>query len=378
LREKSLRPLAPDEATVFTTGQPMWQLDGTRFKAVVPFTAVAKCRQCHAVPEGTVLGAADMSFSLDRIALAIRNNWIRSIWIIYAAISIALILSILAFRALVERRLKTLLTATRVIGAGDLTYEGARKVVAQDELGELAESFETMRHQLRKAEEEKLHSERLAMVGKMASSIVHDFRTPMSTINLAVESLQKGNNVSPERIHEWYTVIHLSVRRMVMMAQELLDFSRGEMRIEKQETNIDNFIDTLAQSVRPGLEQAHVTLQVTPRFPGDAMIDAERLHRAFVNIINNAQDAMPKGGMLSIRTEKNNGLVRFEIQDTGVGVPPEIKDRMFDAFVTAGKTKGTGLGLAITKRIIDQHGGSIFVESNPGKGTMFRIEIPVQ
>src|SRR5512144_2319462 len=242
LREGSLRPMGPEELAVFTTGQPLWQREGTRFKAVIPFTAVARCRRCHDVPEGTVLGAADMTISLDRIAEAIRNNWIRSVWIIYAAISIALILSVLAFRALVERRLKSLLVATRVIVAGNLEYEGARAVVAQDELGELAESFENMRQHLRKAEEEKLHSERLAMVGKMASSIVHDFRTPMSTINLAVEALQQGKNVPPERMREWYTVIHTSVRRMVVMAQELLDFSRGETRIDRQDTDVGSFI----------------------------------------------------------------------------------------------------------------------------------------
>jgi signal transduction histidine kinase len=95
-----------------------------------------------------------------------------------------------------------------------------------------------------------------------------------------------------------------------------------------------------------------------------------------VNIINNAQDAMPQGGELHLTVDRDDGTIRFTITDSGNGIPPEIRDRMFEAFVTAGKKKGTGLGLAITKRIVDQHGGTIEVQSEPGKGTTFVVSIP--
>ena len=132
----------------------------------------------------------------------------------------------------------------------------------------------------------------------------------------------------------------------------------------------------LTRSVKHTLEQANIQLHIEKRYTGTAVFDPDRLHRALINIINNAQDAMPQGGVLHIIASRENNRLSFSISDSGVGIPPEIKDKIFDAFVTAGKKRGTGLGLAITKRIIDQHGGTIEVESESGKGTRFIVKIP--
>ena len=376
-REQLMPALKPDELQTLRTGQPLWHHRGTTFNAVIPFVAEAKCRQCHAVSEGFVLGAAEMDISLDRISASIRSNWVRSIWIMYIATSIALILSIIVYRILVERRMRMLVEATKIIGSGNLEHSLPNIVSAGDELGDLTRAFDAMRSALKKAYEQNIHSERLATIGQMASSIIHDFRSPMSTINLAIQSLQRGTDFSPEKTQLWHVMIRDSVQRMVIMAQELMDFSRGETRIEKSECAVQEFTDTLVESVKPTLEQSKITLLVDQKYAGTVRVDTERLHRALINIINNAQDAMTTGGTLRLAIERMNGSVQFTISDTGVGIPPEIRDKMFDAFVTAGKRKGTGLGLAITKRIIDQHGGTIAVESEIGKGTTFRVAIPL-
>jgi signal transduction histidine kinase len=377
-REGLIPPMQAHELEVFRTGEPLWEHKDELFTAIIPFKAVAKCQTCHEVPQGYVLGVAEMDIGLDRIAAAINSNWTRSIWVFSIFTFVALILSLVVYRIIVYQRLKRLVDATLTMGTGDLSDQHLEKIVSEDELGNLARAFELMRTRLRRAQDQIIHSERLSMVGQMASSIVHDFRTPMSTINLAIESLQKGMDFTPEKTQEWYRMIRDAVQRMVIMAQELLDFSRGEVRLELAEVHVPEFAHLLVKSVKPTLEQAHIKLKIEERYIGTAMIDPDRLQRAFINIINNAQDAMPSGGTLSIATGRENGCVAFTIADTGNGIPAEIKDKIFDAFVTAGKKKGTGLGLAITKRIIDQHNGTIDVESEHGKGTRFTIRIPLE
>jgi signal transduction histidine kinase len=276
---------------------------------------------------------------------------------------------------MVSRRLKLLVDETKIIGEGNLDHPVIIGT-SQDELGELALAFESMRVKLKIAQDRIIHSERLSTIGQMASSIVHDFRSPMATINLIIESLQQGKQTDPSRIQEWYRLIRESVQRMVSMAQELMDFSRGDTRLEKSEFAIDDFLALVEKSVKINLERANITFEIDNQCSGTAVFDPDRLHRAIVNIINNAQDATPAGGSVKVAAWMENGEVAFRISDTGKGIPGEIREKIFDAFVTMGKKKGTGLGLAITKRIIDQHEGTIEVKSAPGMGTTFVIRLP--
>jgi signal transduction histidine kinase len=102
-------------------------------------------------------------------------------------------------------------------------------------------------------------------------------------------------------------------------------------------------------------------------------IDPEKISRVFMNIMKNALEAMDKGGKFSIVADQEGDYIVFKLSDTGKGIPPEIRDRLFDSFVTSGKEGGTGLGLAIVKKMIDQHKGKIEVDSEPGKGTTFKL-----
>jgi signal transduction histidine kinase len=376
-REEQTPRMKEEEAAVFRTGDSLWRRQGEMFKAVIPFKATQECRRCHDVEENHVLGAAEMNISLGRITASIRDNWIRSIWLVFIFTSLALVLTIALYRVLVAKRMAVLVRATKAIGTGDLEQK-IEMNGSLDELAELAGAFETMRVRLKAAQDQAIHSERLATIGQMASSIVHDFRSPMSTINLAIEALQRGKNITPERTAQSYGLIRDSIHRMVSMAQELLDFSRGETRLQKGEFSVDDFLNLLVASISQNLEHSRIHLTCRNDYHGTAFFDIDRFHRALVNIINNAQDAMAGGGELSITVQAVQDSLCVTVSDTGPGIPPEIRHRIFDAFVTAGKKKGTGLGLAITKRIIDQHEGVIEVESERGTGTTFTIRIPLR
>ncbi len=377
IREQLEHPLSPEEKGVFVTAQPYWQQKGMTYNSVIPFIATARCQQCHSVPEGYVLGAAEMDISLERMNASIESNYIRSIWIVYIFTSIAILLSMILYRFMVSRRMKSLVEETKIIGEGNLDHPVIIGT-SQDELGELALAFETMRVKLKLVQDRLIHSERLSALGQMAGSIVHDFRSPMATINLIVESLQQGKQTDPSRIQEWYRLIRESVQRMVTMAQELLDFSKGETQLNKAEYSIGDFLTLVEKSVKLNLERAKIQFEMENTCKGPAVFDPDRLHRAIVNIINNAQDATPSGGVIKLITTMENGEVVFRISDTGSGIPAEIRDTIFEAFVTVGKKKGTGLGLAITKRIIDQHEGTIEVKSEIGRGTTFVIRLPLE
>ncbi len=370
-----LMPANADVIGVFRTGESLWKRRDNIYNTVIPFLATPKCMKCHDVQEGAVLGAITMDISIDRIEAAIRNNWGRSFIIFLVFTAAGIFATVLLYQLLIAKRLSNLVEATKAIGSGNLD-KPLHDFSSRDELGELRIAIETMRQQLKNAQAKLIHGERLSMIGQMASSIIHDFRTPMSTINLAVANLQQGQDVGREKMELWYGMIRDSVQKMITMAQELLEFSRGEATLNKQEHSVPEFVDLITRSVSLHLEQAHIRLTVEQEYGGKCVFDMDRFHRALVNIITNAQDAMSNGGELRISSSFRNGYVCFTISDTGQGIPAEIKDKIFDAFVTKGKKKGTGLGLAITKRIIDQHGGMIDVKSEAGRGTTFEVMIP--
>ncbi len=376
VRERNNLPTTDKERSVFASGDALLERDGEVITALIPFKAVPKCQQCHSVPLNHVLGVARMNVSLARVSSAIKDNWMRSLWVFLGFTFFAGSMSILVYRRIVDRRLKSLFSSAHVIGSGNLD-EPLELVSSKDEFGEIASALDTMRLRLKKAQEQIIHSERLSTIGQMASSIIHDFRSPMSTINLAIETLEEGDASSPEKKEQWYQLIRESISRMVAMAQELLDFSRGESHLQKIKYSVDTFMKQLTESARITLERSGIRLIVDEEYAASATFDPERMHRALVNIINNAQDAMPNGGTLRISSHQNNGSIQFRITDSGPGIPAEIKERIFDPFFTSGKKRGTGLGLAITKRIVDQHGGTISVESERGKGTTFTVNIPI-
>lgn len=362
---------------VLTHATPMFLSSCEELTAVVPFTAERKCRQCHAVQVGHVLGAAHMTIPLSRTAEALRANAFRSITIFIIFSVLAVIIGLFVFSRFVSRPLQRLVGATTLLGEGNFDHDIVQQF-DKDEFGTLAAAFDEMLVKLKEVQRQLVIKERLSTVGQMASSIIHDFRSPMTGISLAIERLQKSEAMTPDQRNDLYNMVRLSIDRMNRMMQELLDFSRGEVKLNHSECNIEEFTSSVARSVDLDMQRKEIKFVAEPAFKGTAWVDRDRLQRAIVNILSNAEDATPKGGEVHLTISSDDGLLIFSIRDGGNGIPEEVRHRVFEPFVTYGKSRGTGLGLAITKRIVEQHFGEIHFETEQGKGTTFLIKIPLR
>ena len=266
--------------------------------------------------------------------------------------------------------------ATEILGTGNLDYP-IQHEASSDELGKLAAAFARMQQKLKHAQDELIRKERLSVVGQMASAVVHDLRNPMSIIGMSVDLLQRIGGGQNDQILKSYERIRFTLDRMNRMMQDLLDFSGGESRLNVRDCKVDDFVRDVGESVRPLLEQKGIRFLVKNQCLGMARFDSDLLHRGLLNIINNAEDATPPGGEVVFWSFCVDNLLLFQIQDSGDGIPDEVRDKLFELFVSYGKVRGTGLGLAVTKKIVEQHSGGITYESERGRGTAFTIWIPL-
>jgi len=223
--------------------------------------------------------------------------------------------------------------------------------------------------------QDMVQSERLSAVGRMASTIIHDIKNPMGTLRVYAQVMKKksGNEEAAKLADE---MIH-QVDRFVNMAQEILDFSKGQSSMNFQELEFSEVMNSVLDFIQKDLEKNNVQLVRNANFSGKVKMDQDKMVRVFYNIASNARDAMPQGGTLTVTTEKQDGFVKIDFKDSGTGMPEEVKRRIFEPFMTYGKKHGTGLGMAIVKKVIDDHKGKIEIESEMGKGTTIRIHLPV-
>ncbi len=220
-----------------------------------------------------------------------------------------------------------------------------------------------------------VRSEQLSAVGRMASTIIHDIKNPMGTLRMYAQVIQKKSG-SAELAQMAEEIIH-QVDRFVKMTQEVLDFSRGVSEMKRETHRLGEILEDSLRFIEGDLVKRNITLVRQLDYLGQCSIDAEKMIRVFYNLAGNAADAMPNGGSLTVHTQKADNHLLIEFTDTGVGVPEEIRTRLFEPFFTYGKKHGTGLGLSIVKKIIDDHKGKIEIDSAPGKGTTIRLLLPL-
>jgi len=228
---------------------------------------------------------------------------------------------------------------------------------------------------VRRNREEAEQRERLAAIGQMISGVVHDFRTPLTVISGYTE-LMAAEPDEQQRL-QYAAVVDKQFEHLNAMTRETLAFARGERELLIRKVYLQNFAREVEAYLKQEFKKSPVRLTIVPRYTGPARFDEGKLRRVVFNLARNAVEAMPTGGnfLFSIDREDDDLVLRFE--DDGPGLPPEIADRVFDPFNTVGRTDGTGLGLSIVKQIADEHGGSVRVETAPGKGTRFEFKIPV-
>lgn len=284
--------------------------------------------------------------------------------------------ALLAAIGLVTIRVADSLARPLVLLAGAMEATGRGQAppdVALDapaETGVLARCFARMRVAL----EQHRTEERLALVGRMAASLVHDLRSGRWVITGLAEQMQ-GEDRSPAR-REIGRRVCLRARRIEQMCQDLLDHSRGTVHLALELVALRELIATVVHDVAGQLLTQRVGIANSVPHALVVRADPTKLSRVLCNLVRDAIEAMRDGGRLSLSATRGPEGVTIDVADTGPGLPPDVAERLFEPFVTSGKAGGTGLGLCIVKSFVEAHGGSIEVRTQVGEGTRFTIHLP--
>lgn len=285
---------------------------------------------------------------------------------------VGIMISLYARRVLAP--LSVVTQRAKAVARGDLTPHEV--MATNDEIGELATTFEGMVAAIQRARAELVQAERLATIGKMAAHVTHEIRNPLSAIGLNVELLEEEVAAAGEKEQAaLVAAIKSEVDRLSRIAEQYLSVARRPApRLERE--RVDDLVRELVAFVKPELDRAGVTsrLDIDPDLP-EVELDESQLRQAMLNLIRNAREAMPKGGEITVGVARAGGSVEIRVDDTGAGVPEELIASIFDPFFTT-KQRGTGLGLAVTREIVEAHHGSIHCERRAEGGTRFRIVLP--
>jgi Signal transduction histidine kinase len=249
------------------------------------------------------------------------------------------------------------------------------QIGGQDELGRLAKTFNTMCASIQQAREELIRQERISTIGRLSTSIVHDLRSPLAAIYGGAEMLV-DSQLSPVQVNRLAKNIYRASRQIQELLQDLVNVSRGKAGgIEV--CNLHEVIAAAWSIVAAGAESQRVTLQIEVGEELEVPLERARMERAFLNLMENAIEAMPTGGKLKIAARVSALDVIVEVEDTGPGISPAIQDRLFQPFVTAGKKNGLGLGLALSRQTLLDNGGDLWAENSGNRGARFCLRLPL-
>jgi signal transduction histidine kinase len=281
--------------------------------------------------------------------------------------------------ARVTRPVEQLAHAAQEVAEGN--WNARVDVLGDDELGQLADSFNRMTTELLGQKERLMQAERVAAWRELARRLAHELKNPLFPLQLTVENLVRARQQTPEQFEEVFRessrTLLAEIANLKGIVGRFSEFSKmPQPKLQPVQLNevIRGVVQLFqAQLEAPGRAKIKCELQLDPHLETVAA-DAELLHRAVSNLVLNAMDAMPEGGTLSLRTRNDGGNVLIEVADTGAGLTAEECERIFTPYYTS-KAHGTGLGLAIVQSVVSDHGGRIHVKSAPGRGTTFVIEL---
>ncbi len=317
-------------------------------------------------------------------------------YILLFAIVIAVFGSLI-LRRIIILPLRNLLKATQEISQGNLNARVS--ISADNELAQLGEAFnkmaeeiqqkqksleqklkelEQINQELRQTQDQLVFSEKMASVGKLAAGVAHEIGNPLSIIIGYLEYVSRSSNLS-EQERESLKRAEEETRRINQIIRELLDYSRPVSQTYES-VNINQIIyETLnLVKLQKGFDRIQTQLDLEESLP-PVMGNRNQIKQVLVNLLLNARDAMPDGGILTLKTRRENQLVQIEIADTGIGIPEENLKKIFDPFFTTKEPgRGIGLGLSISLKIIETMGGKIEVESKSGQGSIFRLKLKVK
>jgi two-component system NtrC family sensor kinase len=231
--------------------------------------------------------------------------------------------------------------------------------------------------ELREMQQALLQSEKLAAMGRLTSQIAHELNNPIYGIMNTLELLK--TEIPPESKRRRILELSLSeTQRLAEMLRNMLSFSKPEEE-KRRPIKINELIEGILLVMDKQMREANIKVETDfDNSLPEIMASTNQMRQVLLNIFKNSKEAMPKGGTLTVKTGKEDNRVLIYIQDTGMGIPEEIRNKIFEAFFTTKqKVKGVGLGLSVCYGIIKDHDGEIRVESEEGKGTTFTISLPI-
>jgi len=281
--------------------------------------------------------------------------------------------------------LKKLVDGTIRISKGD--FSQTIDIRSQDEVGNLAQSFNRMtgellhtRKRMEEANRKLIQAEKLASIGRISTTIAHEIRNPLTSVKLNIQKLlQEGKLDELEKEH--LSISQEGVGQIEKFVKELLSFARVS-NLHRERFSIDQIIDESLKTLSESLREKKISLEktVVPNLPV-VRIDADKMRQVFLNILRNACEAVDEGGKISLglssTQEDGDRKILVRISDDGIGIPEKDWENIFEPFFTT-KSSGIGLGLANARKIVELHQGSIRVVKKRGQGTAFEVQIPCE
>ena len=278
------------------------------------------------------------------------------------------------FRRLIRERSSIALSVMTAISymvrsANEAYVEDLRKRNAQ---------LEKAYAQLESAQAERLRSERLSTLGKFSSLILHDIRNPLSGLKGQIQLMGLRLD-EPDKLKSHIAASLAEISRFERLANEFLDYSRGEVRLDMAVARPGEILARLEEGLRERFARAGIRVERDLRYDEPVILDADRVLRALQNLADNARKAMSsKGGVLSLKSYLDGVQLAFEVADTGEGMSPEVLGHLFEPFYSASGQGGTGLGMLIVKNIVEAHGGTVRIGSRKGVGTRVVLRFPLK
>jgi len=273
------------------------------------------------------------------------------------------------------RPLGTLVAGVRALGQGDFTYP--LEPHGGDEVAEVTGAFDRVRTSLQTTQRELLDAERLATIGRMASSISHDLRHSLAAVMANAEFLCESNLSSGQR-EDLYAEIRVAVKQMTDLIESLLEFSRTRESLHPSHGDVREAVESAIKALKAHPEFQRVRIRVSWDGATEGWFDFKKLERALLNLLLNACEVVPaEGGQIDVGLRRDGQSLEIRISDNGPGIAEPVRDKLFEPFVSYGKENGTGMGLTVVQKILQDHGGDVTVERTSVEGTTFRVRVPM-